>query len=179
MSKYIEKYPWLRLMNLYTGKIDTQCDAMDDMPVGWEIAFGELLCEELDNAIKKADLIDKFVVLQVKEKFGALRFVVNHHNDEIDKIIAKYEHISRNTCIVCGKPDTPILNTTWIHPLCKECYVETPCDETYESVVMDSGEISVLMTYETFAKNKHTVSTIDLSDTVKKIRDRWNARNER
>lgn len=53
-----------------------------------------------------------------------------HSSTEIYKIIEKYEKISRNTCIVCGKPATKISNG-WICPYCDEHYhngIET-CEE--------------------------------------------------
>ena len=54
MSKYKERYPWLRLINLYTGELYKNRDAMDDMLPGWDLAFGEIMCAELDAAIKEA-----------------------------------------------------------------------------------------------------------------------------
>ena len=40
MSEYKEKYPWLRLQNLYTGKLYETRDAVDEMK---EFAPGMIL----------------------------------------------------------------------------------------------------------------------------------------
>ena len=60
MSEYSKKYPWLKINSLYSSD-GSDYDAMDDIPEGWRIAFGDLLCEELDAAIKKAG-VEKLAV---------------------------------------------------------------------------------------------------------------------
>jgi len=42
-----------------------------------------------------------FAVVQVKEKFGGLRFYVNGASDEINDLIDEYEKKSYLTCEVC------------------------------------------------------------------------------
>jgi hypothetical protein len=45
-----------------------------------------------------------FEVLQVKEKFGGLRFYVNHKSDAIRQRIETAQHESFYTCEICGQP---------------------------------------------------------------------------
>ena len=67
---------------------------------------------------------DPFVceAVQVKEKFGSLRFYVEGGDDYIDGLISMAESISLNTCSECGEKS--IKNKTgrgWIYTLCKDC----------------------------------------------------------
>lgn len=45
----------------------------------------------------------RFGVVQVKEKFGTLRYYVNGSSDSIDALIDEYEMLSGHICDVCGK----------------------------------------------------------------------------
>ena len=187
MSKYIEKYPWLRLMSLYTGKIYSNHDAMDDMPEGWLLAFGDLMLGELDEAIKAAGVEDSFVVLQVKEKFGSLVFRHNQpKNSEIDIIIRKYSTISRFVCIRCGHPDIPLVASAWFRPMDKNCYIKTEHTNgsEYEEFTKESpSEIPTSMIWEEFERydeeNKKAIYKkfeVDISETVEKVRRHWKKR---
>ena len=184
MSKYREQYPWLRLENLYTGKIDEELDAMDDMPDGWKLAFGDMFCEEMDAAIRKANLVDDFVVLQVKEKWGFLHFYVSHHTDEINDIIRKYEILSSRICLGCGKPDVSMLNLSWISPLCEDCYNEHISDtRPYSEVSDEDNKMPDVMKYRQYSKEFNPPGwkdfEIDISETAEKIRKRWEERTNK
>ncbi len=57
------------------------------------------------------DLVQKLIalgwnreVVQVKTKFGALRFYVAEHTEEMEKLIAQAENRSASVCERCGKP---------------------------------------------------------------------------
>jgi hypothetical protein len=66
------------------------------------------LCEELEPLVAEAEKASgrPFEVLQVKEKFGGLRFHVSHRHrtDAILQRIEAAELESLRTCEVCGKP---------------------------------------------------------------------------
>lgn len=125
------KYPWLYPRNVWTDEpvedYDYSYTLLDDMPSGWCIAFGKQMCEEINNVLKKADWVNKYRIIQIKEKFGSLRWydstVPAEISDEIQNIIDKYEEISAKTCISCGKPATRI-STGWICPWCDDCSKE-------------------------------------------------------
>ena len=187
MSEYINRYPWLRLKSLYTGKIYKNRDAMDDMPYGWEMAFGEIMCKELDAAIKSAGVVDSFVFGQVKEKYGELRMYHNQpKNSDIDIVIRKYETLSRFICIRCGKPNVPLVFAPWIRPMCHECYRKTEhCShDDYAELTKDSkSEIPAVMEWEEYDHTDPKTKThiykpykVDITDTVKKIIHHWDKR---
>ena len=82
-TELVERYPFLALHNNWTGKViedyDPERDGtyLDEMPVGWKIAFGEHMCEELRNELIKWDFLNTYSLLQVKEKYGSLRWYDN------------------------------------------------------------------------------------------------------
>lgn len=57
--------------------------------------------------------------IQVKEKFGGLRFYVDSGTKEVYDIIDKFESYSYKVCEVCGVPGTK-RGGGWIRTLCDE-----------------------------------------------------------
>ena len=63
-----------------------------------------------------------FLVFQVKEKFGLLRFYPNYYTDEIKKHISAAESLSFKTCEKCGTTNNVKLQTKgWRKVLCDKC----------------------------------------------------------
>lgn len=124
----IYKYPWLMPNDIDEDSYDYEFTFLDDMPKGWKKAFGLKLCEEIQKILDN-NITSKLHLIQVKEKFGGLRFyytVEDKTEKEIDttfdieNIIDKYEKLSYKTCINCGKPATKI-SLGWISPWCDKC----------------------------------------------------------
>lgn len=93
----------------------------DDMPEGWNKAFGKQYLKELKTQLKKDKMLYKWRILQLKEKYGTLRLYCNYGSRELYQIIQKYEDLSWNTCIKCGKPAT-LISDGYICPYCDECF---------------------------------------------------------
>jgi hypothetical protein len=78
------------------------------------------LCEDLEPLVAEfeQETGSQFEVLQVKEKFGGLRFYVNcRRNDAIrQRILAAIEE-SFHTCEICGQPGK-LREDSWIKTLC-------------------------------------------------------------
>lgn len=145
-KELIEKYPWLTPSNRWSGKWITDCAGsdgeegywpgdpeihpdydydyteLDDMPEGWRIAFGEQMCEEINQELLtwSDEARENFRITQIKEKYGSLRFYTNYTSENLHKIINKYEDKSRRICIRCGKP-ARWMTRGWISPWCDEC----------------------------------------------------------
>ena len=137
-----DRYPFLIPWNRWSGKriteakdggywpgkpdtipeYDYEYTELDDMPDGWRIAFGEQMCDEIREALIEDDDLERYRVVQIKEKYGSLRWYDNgvKVNSRVHDIIRKYEHISARTCVVCGEPATRI-TLGWISPFCDEC----------------------------------------------------------
>lgn len=64
-------------------------------------------------------VVPKIQAVQVKEKFGTLRFYTNYSNDYIDGLIAMAESMSANTCEKCGKPGK-LNGLGWVYVACEE-----------------------------------------------------------
>lgn len=139
-----KQYPFLIPWNRWSGKLITDCAAgekgywpgepdklpeydyeyteLDNMPDGWRIAFGEQMCEEIREALIDDGDLDKYRTVEIKEKYGSLRWYDNgcKAGSKVHDIIRKYEYMSAETCIVCGKPATRI-TLGWISPFCDDC----------------------------------------------------------
>ena len=117
-----EKYPFLKPKD-FEDKNHYHAISLltSELPYGWIFSFLDDLLEELSLDLIKNDLVDDYVILQVKEKFGELRWYDSGGSEEWDNIILpKYEELSRVTCHSCGKPAS-WLSTGWILPYCDEC----------------------------------------------------------
>ena len=141
-KRLCNRYPFLIPWNRLSGKLitdakdggywpgtpdkvpeyDYEFTELDDLPDGWRVAFGEQMCEELRGALIEDDDLDRWRIVQLKEKYGEMRLYDNgnKHGSRVPDIIKKYEYISRGTCIVCGKPATRI-TLGWISPFCDDC----------------------------------------------------------
>ena len=68
------KYPFLIPRYDWSGEIiknyDYTSTYLDDIPVGWKIAFGEMMCEEIRQELVRCNYLDEYRILQIKEKYG-------------------------------------------------------------------------------------------------------------
>ena len=74
----VAEYPFLFPINTWTDLIPEDYDysytEMDCMPYGWRIAFGDDLLKELKDELIRWNYLDKYRIVQIKEKFGGLRW---------------------------------------------------------------------------------------------------------
>ena len=63
------------------------------------------------------------IAVQVKEKFGALRFYVQAGSDAIFDLIDKAEDESSRTCEMCGEPGE-LRGVGWVSTMCDKCWAE-------------------------------------------------------
>ena len=114
------------------------------MPEGWRLAFGEQLCQEIQEALEEAQKLDPnggyeecaittnydskvivpyiegYRITEIKEKYGTLRWYDNGATQKVHDIIAKYERLSGDVCIRCGKPAI-WESLGWISFFCDDC----------------------------------------------------------
>jgi len=91
-----------------------------------EVLYQEYLKTKPVEDLAKSLLLDdrqEFNVVQVKEKFGGLRFYTDWATDEMQNIINEYEDKSYTICENCGKPGSQS-KSGWIKTLCKNCKEE-------------------------------------------------------
>jgi len=77
------------------------------------------LVEKLVDDIIAID--PEVLVLQVKEKFGGLRFYVGGASDEVYALIDKAEEESFKICELCGTKDNVSTKCGWLSTLCDKC----------------------------------------------------------
>jgi len=196
------KYPFLIPKYEWNGEIIEDYDYistnLDDMPDGWKKVFGEMMCEEIKQELVRCNYLNEYRILQIKEKYGELRWYDNGTpiDCKVPEIIDKYSILSQNICIICGKPDVPIINNGWISPYCKKCYttpsnwykeeypdkidewIEFHTDEwNYFNNKDDNNIMPNSYIVEKWSKEKGDEEiTYDISETANKIRAKW--RNE-
>lgn len=121
-----KRYPFLIVRNWKTDEPikGYEFTYFEDIPNGWRKVFGKQMCEEIRKVLIKGNYLYDYRVVQIKEKYGALRWYDNGVPDsiyhELQDIINKYEEISMSICIWCGRPATKI-SLGWISPFCDKC----------------------------------------------------------
>lgn len=125
-KELIAEYPFLLPRNVFTDKVldsyDYSYTLLDDMPKGWKLAFGEQMCKELKRVLIDEGFLYDYRILQIKEKFGQLRWYDNCGSEMLWKVISKYEDLSKYTCIECGNKGKVRKLFGWISPYCDDCY---------------------------------------------------------
>lgn len=192
------KYPFLIPRYDWSGKIiedyDYTSTYLDDIPVGWKIAFGEMMCEEIKQELVRCNYLDEFRIVQAKEKFGQARIYTNGEpiGCKVQQIIDKYSVLSQNICIICGKPDVPITNNGWISPYCKKCFttpndwykkefpnevdkwIKNHLEDWQEYDKEENNKMADSYTVISWSKETGEKTTrYDISSTANKIRAKW------
>jgi hypothetical protein len=80
------------------------------------------LSAKLESLIEACDPVEgeKPRAVQVKEKFGSLRFYMSFNTDEMSDLIREAEKESDITCEDCGKPGR-LWGKSWLRTNCQEC----------------------------------------------------------
>lgn len=102
----------------------------DCMEPGWKKAFGKQYLDELKEAAIKDGYLKSLRIMQLKEKWGKCCLYLNSYGDNVLKVIQKYENLSWDTCIKCGKSATHT-STGWICPYCKDCVNKSEYPERF------------------------------------------------
>lgn len=89
---------------------------------GWLNLVYEL-CKKLDEMTDYETGDNKFTVVQIKEKFGGLRFYVYGATKEMYNLINEYEQKSYQVCEICGKPGYT-RPTGWITTMCRKHFLD-------------------------------------------------------
>jgi hypothetical protein len=109
-----------KLFNDFPDLFSKLISAQDQIwcPDGWfKIIYD--LSKQVDSIIKIGDFSfpcdedrygdykDWYCVIQLKEKFGGLRYYLTHSHPELDEIISQVENMSYNICGSCGEHKGP------------------------------------------------------------------------
>lgn len=106
------------LTNVFSGNKITDTDFFV-VGSGWNLIIKNLIQDLIKLGWNKE-------VIQVKEKFGGLRFYINEGTDAIHERIGQAELESMKTCEITGKPGKLRTDIGWYRTL---------CDEEYERII--------------------------------------------
>ena len=135
-KKLCERYPFIIPRNRWTDEILWEnkyswyyCHPyafteLDSFPKGWYKAFGRQMMEEIREDCIKHNFLDKLRIMQIKEKYGGLRFYVGSipRDSKIFEIIHKYEDMSEHFCEYCGRPsENHDIGGYWLSTICPKC----------------------------------------------------------
>lgn len=194
-KQLIERYPFLLPRNRWTDEVlknyNYSYTELDAMPKGWRKSFGLLLCEEIKDILIKDNLLENYRIMQIKEKFGGLRWYDCGAPIEVHDIIHKYEYLSEHICIDCGKFDVSLFDDGWVSPYCDKCFIKhrktyykniqkfsktelAPFDEkeVLEKYKLEDDEIKMVLRIESLGKNGSSWREIDLTETINKIKEK-------
>lgn len=119
------KYPFYKCYNVFSGKfLGYTFTRYDDIPYGWRKAFGKQFSKELKNVLKEENFLKEFRFLDIKEKYGALCIYTGPATDKIFALLEKYERMSEDICIKCGKKPAEYQTPGYILNLCKDCMIQ-------------------------------------------------------
>lgn len=124
----IQKYP--KIFEQYEG--NPGMVNWYGVPQGW-LSIIDLLCGSIQNYIDGSSVWskeqEKFVsppqvtCVQMKEKYGGLRFYTNGHNDIVEGMIQMAEYLCDNTCQDCGSTEDVGTTKGWVSTLCRTCVI--------------------------------------------------------
>lgn len=181
-KKLLKKYPWLwpvdwRGNKITRKRLDYDFTWIDEIPRGWRIAFGMLMIKDIDKELRRYNYNKKFHILQIKEKYGEMRFYHAGAPGEVDHIIDAYSHLSTNICVVCGKVDVPMVEGGWISPFCEKCYTSTGY-YTSEDYNNSKDEDNMMITEIKWSRYSHETDkweqyTRDISEYTNKVRKKY------
>ena len=114
----------------------TKADLMPFPMFGFECGIGWYdILDGLLNGIYehlKISNLQNFQIVQVKEKFGGLRFYVHGADDAIHALIRDAENLSYSTCELCGSRENVKMSHGWIKVACESCIAKNERLQSYE-----------------------------------------------
>ncbi len=165
-KELIDRHPFLLPRSVWTDEVDEDYDYSYifplEIPRGWYKLFFQL-CEDIRQPLIDADYLDKFRLLQVKEKFNRLEVYNQGAPEAVQDIIDKYSMMAGYVCTVCGKPATYETHG----------YIASYCDDCWKDYAKhDKGEwIKFKPEYIVRRFNKNGSGLI--SETIS-FEDEWN-----
>lgn len=122
-KKLVELYPFLRERGIDGApNIDSEFPMVClEIPDGWMALFLQM-CSDIKPILEEEGKLNDFYFIQVKEKYNLLRCYSNGAvSDRVEEIIAKYEHMARYICTLCGSPAT-CETEGYIASFCDDCW---------------------------------------------------------
>jgi hypothetical protein len=120
-DKLFKKYPKIFAQKDQSMQTTAMCRGIECRD-GWYWLIDQL-CECIQGYM--VNLKDQIEALQVKEKFGGLRFYTNYSDSDVDGMIWFAESLSLNICETCGSTENVTQTKGWAMTRCKKCIGES------------------------------------------------------
>ncbi len=120
-DKLFSRYPKIFVQRKLPMTETCMCWGIDTSN-GWYKII-DLLCELLQWDIDHNNH-SQIEAVQVKEKFGGLRFYTDTADERQQGMIDFAQHLSEITCEECGSMDNVTQTKGWIVSLCPKCLAE-------------------------------------------------------
>jgi len=106
--------------------IKHKCPKLYKNPIHFECGQGwadliEDLSIKIEAILERMGLDSEIFAVQVKEKYGTLRFYMSCETDEIIDLISEAESLSSKVCENCGEP-AKMRGIHWMEVKCDKCY---------------------------------------------------------
>jgi len=115
---------------------------------GWENLVYQL-CKDIEAELVKLPEEERRLMyaVQIKEKYGALRFYMSSETDEICDLITEAEQKSTSICESCGATPARPRGGGWVITHCDRCATkrmlrETRCSSRLEALVLHKLEFT-------------------------------------
>jgi hypothetical protein len=112
---------WLPIIDKLCATIQNYCDSTHSIENPYFEPTREYDREDITSHRYKQIKRDQVTCLQMKEKFGGLRFYTNGNDDVVDGMIRMATYMCDNTCEGCGTEEELGLTKGWISVRCKPC----------------------------------------------------------
>jgi Mor family transcriptional regulator len=91
-----------------------------DVPNSWEnIIYA--ICSLIEKEVEERG-IDPIRAVQVKEKFGGLRFYLEGRDERVETMIDHFEYLATTVCAKCGSfKDVSLTKSAWLLYYCIDC----------------------------------------------------------
>lgn len=170
IESLINKYPYLIPRNAFTGKVSPSYDFSyvkgSDMSGWFKLVL--LFCKNARPILDKEYAVDKFWLIEIKEKWGMMEMYTNHptKGEDLEDLICIYRRLSRYTCHTCGQP-AKWKSCHWVEPWCDACMVKQgeDCQEEFISLNKMQHKIKI---ERTIPNNEGKTDTIRRNVRIRK-----------
>jgi hypothetical protein len=135
---------WYNIIDLLCGFLSTDVEQTKRRLKYAMENSAAVLTESIDVLEEKLakSLEDLPTIVQVKEKFGSLRFYINGGTPEMYNYISFAEAMSGRTCEVCGAPGKS-RNNGWIKVLCNKHHIALESPDTVGYYPRQNSEVKL------------------------------------
>lgn len=115
---------WLPIIDKLCGSIQSYIDhTKRSVPNPQYVEGTEWKADDITTHKYVSIMPGQVTCVQMKEKFGGLRFYTNGHDDVVDGMITMAEYLCDNTCDECGSEEDLGITSGWISVKCRKCVI--------------------------------------------------------